>query len=92
MNILAVFAPLYDIVGVCLLARAFFLPSSPRHDARFGFAILVIGLFFQFLAASGTGLPPEWWPVLLIVLLVILALWLGFGARMKHSRLAAPDR
>ena len=89
MNILAVFAPLYDIVGVCLLARAFFIPTSPRHDAGFGFAILIVGLFFQFLAASGTGLPPEWWPILLVLLRLLVAIWLGLGARLRHSGFAA---
>lgn len=80
MNILAVFAPLYDIVGVCLLARAFFLPVSPRHDAGFGFAILIMGLVFQFLAAAGMGLPPEWWPIVLVLLLVMVAVWVVLGA------------
>jgi hypothetical protein len=92
VNILAAFAPLYDIVGVCLLARAFFIPTSPRHDAAFGFAILIVGLFFQFLAASGTGLPSEWWPVLLVLLLVLVGVWAGFGARLRQSRFAARDR
>jgi len=87
MNILAVFAPLYDIVGVCLLARAFFIPVSQRHDAAFGFAILLIGLFFQFLAASSMGLPSEWWPVLVVLLLVLIAVWMGLGARLRHFKL-----
>lgn len=84
MNILAVFAPLYDIVGVCLLARAFFLPTAPRHDAGFGFAILILGLVFQFLAAAGMGLPSEWWPIVLILLLILVAVWLGLGTRLRH--------
>ena len=86
MNILAVFAPLYDVIGVCLLARAYFLSSSPRHDAGFGFAILILGLSFQFLAAAGMGLPSGWWPILLIVLLILVAVWAGFGGRFRHSR------
>jgi len=86
MNILAVFAPLYEVIGVCLLARAFFIPVSPRHDAGFGFAILLVGLFFQFLAAAGMGLPLDWWPILLILLLILVAVWLGFGGRLRHLR------
>lgn len=92
MNILAVFAPLYDIVGVCLLARAFFVATSPRHDAAFGFAILAIGLVFQFLAAAGMGLPSEWWPILLVLLLILVAVWAGLGPRLRHSSFATRDR
>ena len=84
MNILAVFAPLYDIVGVCLLARAFFLPVSPRHDAGFGFAILIMGLAFQFMAAAGMGLPSDWWPILLILLLIMVAVWVVLGANSRR--------
>ena len=85
MNILAVFAPLYVIVGVCLLARAFYIPVAPRHDAGFGFAIIIMGLTFQFLAAAGMGLPSDWWPILVILLLIMLGVWLGLGGRLRSA-------
>ncbi len=81
MNVLAAFAPLYGIVGVALLVRAFLAPTPSRHDARFGCAILMIGLFFQFLAAAGMGIPAGWWPILLVLLLVLVAVWAGMGER-----------
>jgi hypothetical protein len=87
VNILAVFAPLYDIVGVCLLARAVFLSTAPRHDAGFGFALLILGLSFQFLATAGMGLPSGWWPILLVLLLIIVAVWVTLGmGRPAHPK------